>query len=417
MARPSTGFRPLDDLLGGLRVGDNVVWEAGEDTSLDPFIAAFIRASRRARGLVYVSVNVSPPEVLDRFGDVWEPERFLLVDCFTEGLGRGEETFRRFYRSRRAREVRVHKIATADPRAVQAELESIERDLGQGTSYVFDSLTGMQELWDPATALSVFHRSCPRLYDLRTVAYWLLERTAHDAAFLSRLTHVTQVVLDVAATDQGHAIKVVKAQGRPPQVSGRRASFLFEDGRVRISRVELPGTRERLGDVLRSSRIARGLSQAELARRIGISPSALSQAERGRAGLSVETLARALDALGSPFGPGQGDGSPSYRVTRRGARRISSLAPGLEAEELAGAPAGAEFFLLTFAPGASARRPPFATKRSEVLVVISGVLELRIGEGRESLQAGDAIILSSEPVGSWRCPGPDEARVLWTILP
>ena len=159
------------------------------------------------------------------------------------------------------------------------------------------------------------------------------------------------------------------------------------------------------------------LSQAELARRIGISPSALSQAERGRAGLSVETLARALDALGSPFGPGQGDGSPSYRVTRRGARRISSLAPGLEAEELAGAPAGTEFFLLTFAPGASARRPPFATKRSEVLVVISGVLELRIGEGRESLQAGDAMVLSSEPVGSWRCPGPDQARVLWTILP
>src|SRR3972149_4295922 len=73
MARPSTGFRPLDILLGGLRVGDNVVWEAGEDTSLDPFVAAFIRASRRARGLVYVSVNVSPPEVLDRFGGVGGP--------------------------------------------------------------------------------------------------------------------------------------------------------------------------------------------------------------------------------------------------------------------------------------------------------------------------------------------------------
>src|SRR3972149_11365035 len=138
MARPSTGLRPLDDLLGGLRVGDNVVWEAGEDTSLAPFIPAFVRASRRARGLVYVSVNVSPPEVLDRFGDAWEPERFLLVDCFTDGLGRGEETFRRFYRSRRAREVRGHRIATADHRSVQTELESIERDLGQGTSYVFD---------------------------------------------------------------------------------------------------------------------------------------------------------------------------------------------------------------------------------------------------------------------------------------
>ena len=417
MTRPSTGLRPVDDLIGGLRVGDNVVWEAEEDTSVDPFVSAFVRASHKAPGLVYVSFHVSPMEVLDRLREEWDPKSFMLVDCFTDGLGRGDETFRRFYRSRRVREIRVHRVSDpSDSEGVHTALADIERDLGHDTRYVFDSLTGMQELWGPDTALQFFLRSCPRLYDLRTVAYWLLERRAHDSPFLSRLTHVTQVVVDLRATEEGQTLKVVKAEGRPPEVLGRQARFVFEDGRIRILR-EIPGTRERIGEVLRTQRIARRLSQAELARRIGISPSALSQAERGRAGLSGETLTRAWEALGLPFGPDVRLKAPLYRVTRRGPGRTVSIAPGLRTEEVAETPSGSRVYLLTFAPGAAGRRPPFTTKRSEVAVVLSGLLEVRLGEAKETLQAGDAIFLSAEPVAAWRNPGPEGARVLWSILP
>lgn len=57
--------------------------------------------------------------------------------------------------------------------------------------------------------------------------------------------------------------------------------------------------------------MAAGLSQAELARRIGVSPSALSQVERGRHGLSGETLTRLWAILGVPFGPGASPAPPA----------------------------------------------------------------------------------------------------------
>ena len=34
MERPSTGIDALDELLGGLGVGDNVVWQASDPTEI-----------------------------------------------------------------------------------------------------------------------------------------------------------------------------------------------------------------------------------------------------------------------------------------------------------------------------------------------------------------------------------------------
>ncbi|HEX2089362.1 MAG TPA: hypothetical protein VHI54_05450, partial [Actinomycetota bacterium] len=85
---PSTGIQSLDGLIDGLRYGDNVVWEIdGPDQT--PFMAAFLRASR-GTPLVYVSLHVSPQAILDRFAAEWDPNNFLLIDCFTDGLARGD---------------------------------------------------------------------------------------------------------------------------------------------------------------------------------------------------------------------------------------------------------------------------------------------------------------------------------------
>jgi hypothetical protein len=42
MERPSTGIDALDELLGGLGVGDNVVWQATNPAEIEPFVEAFL---------------------------------------------------------------------------------------------------------------------------------------------------------------------------------------------------------------------------------------------------------------------------------------------------------------------------------------------------------------------------------------
>jgi DNA-binding XRE family transcriptional regulator/quercetin dioxygenase-like cupin family protein len=418
VAGPSTGIRALDDLLGGVRIGDNLVLEGAGEAPLDPFVAAFVRASGRASGLAYVSFHVPPKVVLDRLGDAWDPERCILVDCYSDGAGGSEPAFDRFYRSRLARSRRVIRVRdVGDAARVAGEMSALEDEFGPNTRYVFDSLTGMQDVWDAPTALAYFLRSCPRLYELRTVALWLLDREAHEPSFLSRLARVTQVVVEAARDDDGYAVRVVRAEGRPPEVTGRRATLRFDGTRARLVDERDATSREALGARLRAARLARGLSQAELARRVGISPSALSQAERGTAGLSGATLARAWEALGAAAFGGAVPAPPPYRVARRGGRATTGPAPGLRTEEVLDAPDGARVSLVRVDPGASGRRPPFPTKRREVVVVIAGVLELRIGDATEALHAGDAIVVETEPVAGWRNPSPEEAVAVWTVLP
>jgi transcriptional regulator with XRE-family HTH domain len=408
----TTGLRSLDELIGGLRLGDNVVWEVdGPDEA--PFVNAFARASRGVP-LAYVSFDVSPQAVLDRLGDDWDVDNFLLVDCFTDGLGGGGPVAASFYEGKGRGKARVERMdSPGTPAAVQDFLAEIELEQGRGARYVFDSLTGIQGLWGTEEALSLFLKSCPRLYDLRTAAYWILQRPAHDAAFLSRLRHVTQVVVELVEDNGKTTVRVGKAQGRSSGVAGRRGRFSFQNGRFRLI-TEPTGVRERVGDILRAQRIARGLSQAELARRIGISPSGLSQAERGTSGLSSETLARAWEAMGVAPDPAV-EPSPPYRVNRRGSREFRTIARGMVAEELVDTP-GHRLLLVRVDGKASGRGTPVATKREEVVAVLEGVFEVRVGEGRETLHAGDALLLTEEPVGSWRNPGPDEALLLWGVL-
>jgi transcriptional regulator with XRE-family HTH domain len=145
--------------------------------------------------------------------------------------------------------------------------------------------------------------------------------------------------------------------GIPPGVTGRTLRYVVgEDGRI-DGLQQAAGMRERIGEQVRAGRIAAGLSQAELARRIGVTPSALSQVERGRHGLSGETLTRLWATLGIPFGPTSSPSPLPYRLARRGARQPLAPAPGLSGETVLQEPSGLGMHELTFPAGGSGRRP------------------------------------------------------------
>jgi transcriptional regulator with XRE-family HTH domain len=399
----TTGIPDLDTLIGGLQIGDNVVWQIIRPVE-QAIIRSFVTAPSTA-GLAYLTFTEPASDVLERYRPQWRDRDVLVIDCFSrsaEGASAGSESAK-------------HRISQVDnprdPLHVADALKEAESSFGPGSIYVFDNLTAMQDTWGPEKALNLFLEHCPRLYELRTVAYWFLRKEAHDASFLARLQRTTQVVFDTSPSNGHHYLRVTKAAGRGDSV-GRVVEFAIKDGRVEVLRHE---TREstRAGESLKAQRMAKGISQAELARRLGITPSALSQAEGGLRGLSEETLASAYAVLGtdreSPALP--------YTLARRRARRSRKLATGLHAEDVLEDTSRMSVHILDFSAGASGRRPPFLTKQKEVVFVLSGVLELHIGAATEVLQAGDAIVLRDEPVASWTSPGSSPARVLWCILP
>jgi transcriptional regulator with XRE-family HTH domain len=417
MDRPSTGINALDEVLGGLGVGDNVVWQAADPADIEPFVEAFLATAHGDTPLTYLSFRLPPAAVLDRFGQVWDSDRFTLLDGWTGSQHASSEPSIAVAGLPPQALVRRLKDPT-DMEQVNRELSEIEDELGPGARYVFDDLTSMQRLWGPEAALALFLRCCPRLYQERTVAYWLLERDAHPPTFRSQLADITQVILDLDTTATQPAertLQVVKADGHSPAVLGRTLRYAVGDnGAIDVLRTA-SGTRERIGEQIRAERIATGLSQAELARRIGVSPSALSQVERGRHGLSGETLTRLWATLGIPFGPAARPASPPYRLARRGARQPLAPGSGMHGETVLQEPSGLAVHELTFAANSSGRRP-FETKQPELLLILEGALELQLGQETHTLQQGDAILLATQPVTGWRNPAREPARVLWLLL-
>lgn len=72
-------------------------------------------------------------------------------------------------------------------------------------------------------------------------------------------------------------------------------------------------TNERIGDFVARIRQERGMTQAELAERLGTSQSAINRIEKGRQNLSLETLGRLSDALNKPI-ISLGSGSVNLRI-------------------------------------------------------------------------------------------------------
>ena len=198
-----------------------------------------------------------------------------------------------------------------------------------------------------------------------------------------------------------------------------------------------------IGDRLRVARAARGLSLRSLADRLGVSPSLISQVERGLAKPSVNTLyamARALEvsldellfvdarpgseaqAAGTASGGSaavSAVGVPAVPVQRAGDRRSIRLASGVVWERLtAESIPNLDFLHVTYeAGGASSPEHEFQRHGGrEWGYVLTGRLGVAVGFEEYLLGPGDAIALdSSQPHRLWNA-GEEPVTAIWFVL-
>lgn len=169
-----------------------------------------------------------------------------------------------------------------------------------------------------------------------------------------------------------------------------------------------------LGAEIRGLRGSRGLSTVALARACGVSPSLISQVERGLTAPSLEVLwaiARALDVpIGTFFqqtDAGAGDGrippdatEPAPRrgvqVVRAGERKRLGLTPSLTYQLLSpDLQHKIEFVWVEFGPGEEGPLEPFTHAGEEQMVVIRGEMHVWIDGQTWVLGVGDAITFDS----------------------
>jgi transcriptional regulator with XRE-family HTH domain len=177
-----------------------------------------------------------------------------------------------------------------------------------------------------------------------------------------------------------------------------------------------------LGAQLRAGRERAGLSVRELARRIGVSASLLSQVERGLAQPSVGTLWAVVTALelslDNLFANQRAPDRPAV-VQRAESRPALELGGGVVWERLtASHDPDADFAFVTYPPGADSGvdEPPTRHQGREYGYVISGRLRIEVGDETLELGPGDAVAFGSQTPHRFRALGDEPVKAVWLNL-
>ena len=213
----------------------------------------------------------------------------------------------------------------------------------------------------------------------------------------------------------------------------------------RAKRPARPVVDDDVGPQLRAHRESRKLSLREVARRLNISPSALSQIETGKSRPSVSTLYALVSELGVSldelFGgrqppvarsPGrtakprtrarsaaEPSGLDSARVQRGSTRHGIELESGVRWERLTAQPdAGADFLYVAYDVGGSSSQNDLFMRHAgrEYGLVLTGSLEVTVGFETYTLEPGDSISFDSTIPHRLRNTGTEPATGVWFVI-
>jgi transcriptional regulator with XRE-family HTH domain/KaiC/GvpD/RAD55 family RecA-like ATPase len=387
----SSGVSQFDNLLGGLYIGDNVIWYDAAGSLASLFCLNFIRESQQQRkAIIYVSFDRSPRALIEALGPMAENQNLTLLDCFTYGKGDGSEVFSRFYEKDGAQwPYKIIKVKEpSKPDLVMDAIYSLHQTLEGDVRLVFESLTGMQELWGGEEKILKFYsRSCPRLYELDTIAYWVIEKGAHSNRLRANINHIAQVAVELNLNRGKSSLTILKADKRNPAILDKPQGYWTSGLEANFESAQGTARRSDLGLRMKDLRKKKGFSQKELAGYVGVTPSTISQIESSTIYPSIPALFKIGEVLG-------------VEISAFFQRPAGAIRPVFSGEGTA----------VNF-PDLPAHF--FAHKGEELGYLLEGELKTVINNIAYSIQKGETIYLKSDNPAQWTNPGPDMARLLW----
>jgi quercetin dioxygenase-like cupin family protein/DNA-binding XRE family transcriptional regulator len=200
-----------------------------------------------------------------------------------------------------------------------------------------------------------------------------------------------------------------------------------------------------VGSLVRQERLKQGVSLRELARRVGVSASMLSQLETGRTRPSVSTiygiateLGLSIDALLSEEQAGVANGSAAAETRVRGGlsgisaitglasqvvrpeqRRKLELESGVTWELLSDLlPHLVDFMYVSYEPGGRSSSSGKLTRHSgtEFAFLLRGTLKIQVGFDEFVLKPGDAMAFDSSEPHLLVNEGSEPAEGIWFVL-
>jgi transcriptional regulator with XRE-family HTH domain/quercetin dioxygenase-like cupin family protein len=223
----------------------------------------------------------------------------------------------------------------------------------------------------------------------------------------------------------------------------RRSQAASLDG-VNVDRQSL---RKDLGQRLRAAREQKSIGLRELARRLGVSASLISQIETGKSEPSINTLFAIVselelpvneivfdsqhatvvesaarqdgDVVGSATSQPEQDDGPASPVQRRRTRRSISLESGVSWQRLTAEPDhNVDFLLLRYPPG-SESTPPDSLMRhngTEYGYILSGRLQVSIGFDTYEIGPGDSISFDCTQPHRFATVGDETVEAVWFVV-
>ena len=160
----SSGLPALDEILQGIKPGDNIVWQVDTIDDYLPFAKPFCdSALTRGEKLIYFRYAKHKPVISKSSGAI-------VIEL------NPEKGFEKFITD-------IHR--------------TIEK-AGYGAFYVFDSMSELTlDCYSDRMIGNFFTLTCPFLYDLETVAYFAVLRNYHSFHAAEPIAKTTQLLLDV----------------------------------------------------------------------------------------------------------------------------------------------------------------------------------------------------------------------------